>query len=156
MTPTELLLLNLEETRRRSLIIWQSYPPQRIEWKPSTGVRSGIEIVRHILKAEWTYTRVLQRGKSLDADDSPFNSEPLIDINSEIEFARPYRQEFLSLISSYTPAQLVEHKIDRSDAGYIRPLGDFILRIAYHEAVHTGQLLSYLRMMEAPIPKIWD
>lgn len=156
MTPTELLLLNLEEVRRRSLIIWQSFPPDRLEWRPSEEVRSCLEIVRHILKAEWTYTHVLQRGKSLDCDDSPFNSKPLIDINSELEFAEPYRQEFLSLISSYTPAQLVENKIDRSDAGYIRPLGDFILRIAYHEAVHTGQLLSYLRMLESPIPKIWD
>lgn len=156
MTPTELLLLNSEEVRRRSLIIWQSVPPHRIEWKPSKEARSCIEIVRHILKAEWTHTQVIRKGKSLDSDDSPFNSKPLIDINSEIEFAEPFRREFLTLIGSYTPTQLAENKIDRSDAGYVRTLGDFILRIAYHEAVHNGQLLSYLRMMRASMPKIWD
>lgn len=156
MTPNELLLLNAEEVRRRSLIIWRSIPPHRIEWKPTKEAGSCIEIVRHILKAQWTHMQVIQKGKSLDSDDSPFNSKPLIDINSEIEFAEPFRQEFFTLIGSYTPTQLAENKIDRSDAGYVRPLGDFILRIAYHEAVHSGQLLSYLRMMRAPVPKIWD
>ena len=156
MTPIDVLLLNLEEVRRRSLIVWRSIPPERTEWKPSAEARSCLETVRHILKAEWNYTRMLQTGRSLDSDDSPYNSRPLTDINSELEFAAPYRREFLNLIGSYTPAQLVENKIDRSDAGYLRALGDFILRIAYHEAVHAGQLLSYVRMMEAPVPKIWD
>jgi hypothetical protein len=156
MTPVELLLLNLEEVRRRSLIIWRSIPPRRMEWRPSAEARSCIKIVRHVLRAEWTHTQILRRGKSLDSDASPFNSKLLLDINSELEFAEPYRREFLTLVGSYTPAQLVENKIDRSEAGYVRSVGDFVLRIAYHEAVHTGQLLSYLRMMETPIPKIWD
>jgi hypothetical protein len=30
------------------------------------------------------------------------------------------------------------------------------LRMAYHEAVHTGQLLAYLRAMGIPRPNIWD
>lgn len=156
MTPTDVLLLNLEEVRRRSLIVWQSISPHQAQWKPSADSRSCIEMVRHIFKAEWNYTRILQTGISLDSDDSPYNSRPLTDINLELEFAAPYRREFLDLIGSYTPTQLVENKIDRSDAGYVRALGDFILRIGYHEAVHAGQLLSYFRMMEAPVPKIWD
>jgi hypothetical protein len=51
---------------------------------------------------------------------------------------------------------LINKKVDRSDVGYIRTFGDFILRIGYHEAVHAGQLLGYLRMMNAPRPVIWD
>ena len=46
--------------------------------------------------------------------------------------------------------------IDRSDVGYIRKAGDFILRIAYHEAVHAGQMLQYLRMAGVPRPSVWD
>ncbi len=79
-----------------------------------------------------------------------------MDINSELEFAKPHREEFLALINSFTTTQFSENKIDRSDAGYVQTLGDFILRIAYHEAVHAGQLLSYLRIMGAPVPQIWD
>lgn len=156
MTQIDILLLNLEEVRRRSLIVWRSIPADRTEWKPSAEARSCIETIRHILKAEWNYTQMLQTGRSLDSDDSPYNAQPLTDINSEIEFAAPYRREFLALVGSFTPEQLTENKIDRSDAGYVRALGDFILRIAYHEAVHAGQLLTYLRLMNAPITKIWD
>ena len=38
----------------------------------------------------------------------------------------------------------------------VRTIGDFVLRMAYHELVHTGQLLSYLRRMNVPRPEIWD
>jgi hypothetical protein len=45
--------------------------------------------------------------------------------------------------------------IDRSDVGYVRKAGDFILRIAYHEAVHAGQMLQYLRMAGGGRPTVW-
>ncbi len=40
--------------------------------------------------------------------------------------------------------------------GYIRELGDMLLRVAYHESVHTGQLLDYLRTAKVKRPIIWD
>lgn len=40
--------------------------------------------------------------------------------------------------------------------GYIRDLGDMLLRIAYHESVHTGQLLDYLRTAGVPRINVWD
>lgn len=46
--------------------------------------------------------------------------------------------------------------IDRSDVGYRRLLGDMLLRVAYHEAVHAGQLLDYLRTACVERPNIWD
>jgi uncharacterized damage-inducible protein DinB len=35
-------------------------------------------------------------------------------------------------------------------------LGDYLNRIAYHESVHTGQLLDYLRTIGIERPQIWD
>lgn len=35
-------------------------------------------------------------------------------------------------------------------------LGDYLNRIAYHESVHTGQILSYLRTIGIDRPQIWD
>jgi hypothetical protein len=35
-------------------------------------------------------------------------------------------------------------------------LGKYLLRIGYHESVHAGQFLSYLRAMKIDRPKIWD
>ncbi len=47
-------------------------------------------------------------------------------------------------------------QIDRSESGYVRSLGDMLLRIAYHEAVHTGQLLDYLRTADIERVRVWD
>ncbi|MBM7542797.1 putative damage-inducible protein DinB [Amphibacillus cookii] len=35
-------------------------------------------------------------------------------------------------------------------------MGDMLLHVAYHEAVHTGQLLDYLRTADIPRGHIWD
>ncbi|MBJ8050318.1 DinB family protein, partial [Bacillus cereus group sp. N18] len=31
-----------------------------------------------------------------------------------------------------------------------------LMRIAYHEGVHTGQMLDYMRTMKIERPNIWD
>jgi uncharacterized damage-inducible protein DinB len=100
MTANELLVLNLEEVRRRSLKVWKDIPLDRMHWKPD--------------------------------------------------------KRLLDLIRSYSSDELSTKTIDRSDKGYVRTIGDFVLRMAYHESVHTGQLLSYMRRMNVPRPEIWD
>jgi uncharacterized damage-inducible protein DinB len=156
MTTNEILILNLEEVRRRSIKIWNGIPGDKLNWKPDTEAMSCIEMVRHILKGEWAYMQMLRAGKSVDTEDSPFYPREFTDVSAELTVAEPYRKEFLTLIESYSPEELADRKIDRSDVGYIRTYGDFILRIAYHESVHAGQLLGYLRTMNVPRPNIWD
>jgi hypothetical protein len=75
---------------------------------------------------------------------------------AEVAFAEPFRKDCLALVASLTSYELRVKTVDRSDKGYVRSLGDFILRMAYHEAVHTGQLLGYLRTMNVSRPNIWD
>ena len=155
MNSTELLALNLEEVRRRSLKVWSGIPLDRIHWKPDAQAMTCIEIVRHVLEGEFLYTSMLKAGGSVDCK-SPFTSRPYTDVESEVAFSTPYRRSLLDLLRSYTPDELSAKTVDRSDQGYIRTVGDFILRMAYHESVHTGQLLSYLRNMNAARPDIWD
>jgi len=156
MNSNELLILNLEEIRRRSIKIWQGIPADRLDWKPDAEAMSCLKTVRHVLESEWAYMQMLKSGKSRDSEDTQFNPRPYTDVAAEIEFAEPYHQELLQLIGSYTTEELADKKVDRSDVGYIRTFGDFILRVGYHEAVHAGQLLAYLRTMNAPRPVIWD
>jgi uncharacterized damage-inducible protein DinB len=156
MNANEILVLNLEEVRRRSIKIWRGIPGDKLEWKPDAGAMSGIEMVRHILKGEWAYMQMLRAGKSVDTEDSPFYPQEFTDVSAELEIAEPYRKEFLTLVESYSLEELADRKIDRSDVGYVRTYGDFILRIAYHESVHAGQLQNYLRLMNVARPQIWD
>ncbi|MFN2597898.1 MAG: DinB family protein [Pyrinomonadaceae bacterium] len=156
MQSVELLLLNLEEVRRRSVKVWRGIPAERLRWQPDAGAMTCIEMVRHVLEGEWLYMQMLRGGGSLESDDSPFNPRPYANVAAELAFAAPYRREFLELVGSYTAEGLSARKVDRADKGYCRTAGDFILRIAYHESVHAGQLLGYLRRLGEPRPNVWD
>jgi len=47
-------------------------------------------------------------------------------------------------------------EINRQDVGQKSKVGNYLLKIAYHEAVHAGQFLSYLRTLGMDRPLIWD
>lgn len=119
-----------------------------------------IELVRHVPECEYLYLTILKTGRRLPPDelsDSLWVKRPYTSVEAEVEFAEPYRRELLKLINSYTPEQLSPMVDYGATAGHkVRTIGDFILRMAYHESIHTGQLLSYLRMMNVPRPNIWD
>jgi uncharacterized damage-inducible protein DinB len=156
MEATDVLALNLEEVRRRSVKVWLAVPADRLHWKPDEGAMSCVGMVRHVLEGEYLYTLMLRSGGSLASDDSPFAARPYTSVEDELAFAEPYRRETLELVRSYSPLELSARKVDRADKGYVRTVGDFILRMAYHESVHAGQLLGYLRAMGAPRPNVWD
>jgi uncharacterized damage-inducible protein DinB len=100
--------------------------------------------------------QMLRHGASLDTENSPFKPHPLTDVETELARAEPFRREFLQLVGTYSDTELTSKLLDRSDVGYVRTYGDFILRIAYHESVHAGQLLGYLHQLNVPRPNIWD
>lgn len=153
---THLLLVNLEEVRRRSIKVWRGIPADRLDWKPDADAMTCIEMVRHVLEGEWLYMQMLRTGRSPESEASPFNPRPFADVGAEIAFAEPYRGEFLNLVASCSAEELMTRQVDRAEKGYVRAFGDFILRIAYHESIHAGQMLGYLRQMNAPRPNIWD
>src|SRR2546423_2094893 len=120
MQSTELLILNFEEVRRRSVKAWQGIPAERLQWKPDAEAMTCIEMVRHVLEGEWLYMQMLRSGGSPESDESPFNPRPYIDVAAETAFAEPYREEFLKLVGSYTAEELITRKVVRADKGYVR------------------------------------
>lgn len=156
MNSIDLILLNFNEVRRRSIKVWTSIPVEKLHWKPDDEAMTCLEMIRHVLESEHYYHLAILNHGSLPVFDSPFESQTFTTVNAELEFAAPYRNQFLETIRSLTEEDLINIKIDRSDSGYIRDLGDMLLRIAYHESIHTGQLLDYLRTSGIPRPVIWD
>ena len=156
MRPADVILLNSRETRRRSEIAWRGIPAGSLAWKPDPEAMSAIEIVRHVLEGEYLYMLMAKERRSVSEDRSPFAGRPFVSVEDEIAFSVPFHKEFARLVSSFADNDFESVIIDRSDAGYKRPLGDFLMRAIYHEAVHCGQLLAYLRMMGVARPKIWD
>lgn len=152
----DLIILNFNEVRRRSIKVWTSIPEEKLKWKPDDEAMSCLEMVRHVLESEYYYHLALKNRGSLSDFSSPFENLPLTTVRAELEFADPYRNKFIDTIKSFSEEDLTNIKINRSDSGYIRDLGDMLLRIAYHESVHTGQLLDYLRTAGVPRIRIWD
>jgi uncharacterized damage-inducible protein DinB len=156
MTTTESMILNFEEIRRRSVKLWSGLTPEFYQWRPDNKAQSCIGMIRHVLETENIY-RLIIINKGGNADDfvSPWENLPLIDLQNELEFAMPFRREFLETIRRFTVDELTSVEIVRKEKK-TRNLGDFLFRCAYHESVHAGQFLSYLRTLGVARPNIWD
>jgi len=116
---------------------------------------SCFEMVRHVLEADYLYGQMVRERRSCRSA-SPFVDRRFDDVEAALAFAHPYRESLLETVRQLSEEDLNTISIDRSDVGYIRKAGDFILRIAYHESVHAGQMLQYLRMAGVERPSIWD
>ncbi|WP_078433631.1 DinB family protein [Metabacillus halosaccharovorans] len=156
MNSIDLILLNFNEIRRRSIKVWTSIPNEYLLWKPDQEAMNCLEMIRHVLESEYYYHLAIQNRGSLSIFNSPFENRPFTSVKAELEFADSYRNQFIDNIKDFSQEDLENILIDRSDVGYIRKLGDMLLRIAYHESVHTGQLLDYLRTGGVPRIRIWD
>ncbi len=156
MNAKEVLILNFEEVRRRSIKIWTSISEEDLFWKPDPGAMSCFEMIRHVLESENIYHHIILHRGALGNYESPLTGNPYTTVDDELKNAQPYREKFLKMVHSFSLKELEEVYITRKEKKQHRKLGDYLLRMAYHESVHTGQLLDYLRTLNAPRPAIWD
>jgi len=155
MTQTELIILNFEEIRRRSIKLWTGLPPEHYYWRPDEKAMGCLELVRHVLEAEHLFYKMVDNRGDIGHYTSPWTDRPYTHLQDELDFAIPYRQQLLTTIKGFEPDELTAIEIRRTGKA-IRKLGDFLQRMAYHEAVHTGQMLSYFRTIGIDRPLIWD
>jgi hypothetical protein len=52
MSQTELILLNFEEIRRRSIKLWTGLPAEFYFWQPDRKAMHCFEMIRHVLEGE--------------------------------------------------------------------------------------------------------
>ncbi len=156
MHAKELFILNFEEARRRSIKVWKNISEENLFWKPDPGAMSCFEMIRHVLESENIYHQIILQRGALGSYESPLTGNPYTTVDDELKNAQPYREKFLKMVHSLTQKELDEVYITRKEKNQHRKLGDYLLRMAYHEAVHTGQLLHYLRTLHAPRAVIWD
>jgi uncharacterized damage-inducible protein DinB len=156
MNSSDLISLNFEEIRRRSIKVWNEVPSDLFDWKPDEQALTIKEMIIHVLDSERYYHLCILNRGSLEIYESPFEKRKFLSVQELLDFNEPYRVDFLTTIQSFSESDLSDIQIDRSDVGYVRSLGDMLLRVAYHEAVHTGQMLDYLRTANSKRAKIWD
>ncbi|MEO7213136.1 DinB family protein [Mucilaginibacter sp.] len=157
MKAIELIILNLEEVRRRSLILWAGIPTEAANWRPDAEAMSIIEMIRHVLSSDYIYN-IIAKNHGWEGGEfvTPWDGRPLTTIADEIAFAQPHHDAVLEDFRKYSEQELSDIIIVREDRNQRRKLGDYLLRIAYHESVHTGNILTYLRTLNIDRPNIWD
>ena len=155
MTQSELIILNFTEIRSRSIKLWKVLPKSYYHWKPDKKAMTAIEMIRHVLEADYGWNIIINQGEMKNYT-TPWKNRPFIGVTDELEFAEPYREIFLESIRKFSDTELEETEIVHPGNGHRKILGKYLLRIGYHEAVHAGQFLSYLRAMEINRPELWD
>ncbi len=156
MNAKELLILNFEEVRRRSIKVWKGISENDLFWKPDPAAISCFEMIRHVLESENIYHHIILNRGVLGDYKCPLTGNPYTSIEDELRNAQPYREKFLKMVHTLSLTELEEVHITRKEVKQNRKLADYLLRVAYHESVHTGQLLDYLRTLKAPRAVIWD
>jgi uncharacterized damage-inducible protein DinB len=156
MKATDIIKLNFEEVRRRSLIIWEVIPQAFWHWRPDANAMTCLQMIRHVLEGEHLFHQIITNRGNLGNYQSPWINRPCIGVKDEVQFAMPFRTKFIETITNFTGQDLELIEINRSEKGQKRKLGDYLNRIAYHESVHAGQMLSYLRQLQLERPLVWD
>lgn len=155
MKKKELILLNFNEIRRRSIKLWKGLPEEYYNWKPDEAAMTAIQMIRHVLQADYGWNIIINRGDMTNYQ-TPWKDRQYLNVKDELEFAKPYRQKFLESVNQFSETELTEIEIIHPGNGEKKILGKYLLRIGYHESVHAGQFLSYLRAMGIERPFIWD
>lgn len=159
MNTVDLAVLNLRETRRRSIKLWRSLPNEWLSWKPDAKAFSFGMMIRHVWNGSYELHMVMKHGGNSSAiARQPYEDEPITSVEREIELSQPYFEGFISWVASLKPDDLTNKEIVRTDTDVEQrsSLGAYLLLSAYHDATHTGQFLQYMRMAGLERPNIWD
>lgn len=154
MTQAELIISHLKEIRKRSIILWKGLPDVYYTWKPDDAAMTALEMIRHVLQADYGWNIIINKGDMTNYR-TPWENRPYHNLKDELEFAEPYRQIFLERIHLFSDIELSTTEIIHPGNGEKKILGKYLLRTGYHESVHAGQFLSYLRTLGVERPLIW-
>jgi uncharacterized damage-inducible protein DinB len=150
-------LQNLQQARAKSLLIWNNFPSQHWLWQPDAAAMHFLATVRHTLSAQLWFTNLILSKGDVSSITMP-NEEnlPYTDVAFELALGEKHTTAFYQAINSFSEADYANYIITRTDKPFTMSLDNFLLRAAYHEAHHNGQLMHYLRLLNVERPKIWD
>jgi len=122
MNAIDVLVLNFEEVRRRSIKLWTSIPQEKLLWKPDPEAMSCIEMIRHVLESEHYYYQAIKNKGSLANYESPFENQPYTTVEAELLLAEPYRLEFMETVQSFANEDLTSE--EKHEDFYMRSCSD--------------------------------
>jgi hypothetical protein len=150
-TQTELITFNFAETRRRSIKLWRELPQEHYFRKLDEQGMHGLEMVRQVLEADYLFHFIIENTSDISKFQL-WNNRPYKNLQNELDFAAPFRESFINTVQNFSVQELTVIEIIRSGNKQRRKLVDYLLKMAYQEAVQAGQFLSYLRALGVDSP----
>ncbi|MGM7684137.1 DinB family protein [Cytobacillus sp. Hm23] len=157
MDAKALILLDLKECRRRFLIVARGFSDDLLCWKPDARALTVGETIRHVLLHDFSWLTILREHRLPSEEErKQIWGKPFVTIESEIAGSNIYHDSLLSYVNGLPSSTYSSKMIKWPHKDIERSLGDTLERKSYHDAVHTGQLLQYMRMLQIERPDIWD
>lgn len=66
MTKQELLIFNLTEIRRRSILLWEGLLPENYDWRPDPKAFKASNMIRHVLSADYGWNKII-KGEDMNS-----------------------------------------------------------------------------------------
>ncbi|WP_217592570.1 DinB family protein [Cohnella sp. GbtcB17] len=157
MDAKSLIMLDLKETRRRFIKAASAIPDRHIHWQPDATALSVGQMIRHVLEHDYYWHMILTEQRlPTEEEMAPMQDRPYTSIQDEIVRSEANHARFLSHVESLDVSTFGTVLIRWPHRPIERCLGDALERKSYHDAVHTGQLLQYMRLLQISRPDIWD
>jgi len=157
MNAKELILLDLKETRRRFLKAAYGVPDAYLTWRPDVDALSIGHMIRHVLLHDYSWYMILTEHRLPSEEErAPLWELPFTSVQDEVDRSHTYHEQFMAYVGSLGLEDFQSKLIQWPHRPIARYLGDTLERKSYHDAVHTGQLLQYMRMLQLDRPDIWD
>ncbi|MEO0527741.1 MAG: DinB family protein [Bacteroidota bacterium] len=146
MTNTaEIFVTNFEDIRERSINLWHHIPHEYLHWKSKGQSFSCIELVRHVLEQEYLLFKSIKTQGRVNRSLSPWNGKKYGTVADELNFAAVYRSEFIQMVSRLENVDFQSVYVGKpKDNLSKKSLALHLNQMAYHESIHTGELIQNL------------
>jgi len=155
MTLQQFFLKQKEATRARTRDVFAMLRPEYMDWKPENGALSMGELLRHL----WVSEEGVRRC-ALDGDFSYYEirvpkglhavmGKPGL-LEDELKNIERVHRETLAAVEALPEAAFDEERA-QADLGFRRKVAVMLFGINEHEIHHRAQLMTYLRMLGAPV-----
>jgi uncharacterized damage-inducible protein DinB len=153
----ELFLKQKEAIRRRTRDVAERLRPEWMGWRPEKDALAVGEMLRHL----WVSEQGVRRA-ALDADFAYYETRIPQGLRAVLGAPRSLEEELadlervhaetLAAVRAY-PAERFEEERAHERLGYRRKVYAILLGIIEHEIHHRAQLMTYLRILGAPVPE---
>lgn len=136
-------------------MLWKALPEEHYHWRPDNDAMTAIDVVRHVLGADHGWDMIINH-KDMSDYRSPWEGKAYTTVAEDIAYTTQFRDKLIDTINGFSENDIATVSVTHPGNNKKRSLGDYLMRIGYHESVHAGQFLSYLRGMGAERPSVWD